>query len=71
MLNKKDIKLIRSLKLKKYRQKYNYFIIEGEKLAIEAIKFSKRRIEKIYCVNEFYNKYISNNSSLEELSILI
>lgn len=71
MLNKKDIKLIRSLRLKKYRQKYNYFIIEGEKLAIEAIKFSKVNIKKIFCVNEFYHKYISNNSDLDELSILI
>ena len=71
MLNKKDIKLIRSLRLKKYRQKYNYFIIEGEKLAIETIKCSKERIEKIYCVNEFFNKYISSNSSLEEMSIII
>lgn len=71
MLNKNDIKLIRSLRLKKYRQKYNYFIIEGEKLAIEAIKFSQSNIEKIYCVNEFYNKYISISSELQDLSVLI
>jgi len=64
MLKKNDIKLIRSLRLKKYRQKYNKFIVEGEKIAIEAIKFQNKNIDHIYCVNEFIEK---NEQILEDI----
>lgn len=37
MLSKNKIKLIQSLKLKKYRQKYNNFIAEGEKIVSSLI----------------------------------
>ncbi len=67
MLNKNDIKLIRSLRLKKYRQKYNKFIVEGEKIIIEALKIESTNIDSLYCTNEFYqenralvNKKLSN-----------
>ncbi|HRF77374.1 MAG TPA: hypothetical protein PLB46_12425, partial [Chitinophagales bacterium] len=37
MLTKAEIKHLQSLKLKKYRQNYDEFIIEGEKLTTEAL----------------------------------
>ena len=37
MLTKNQIKLIASLKQKKYRQEENLFVAEGEKLVVELI----------------------------------
>lgn len=37
MLSLAQLKLIQSLKLKKYRQKYREFLIEGDKIVLEAI----------------------------------
>jgi len=57
MLNNKDIKLIRALQQKKYRQKYNYFVVEGEKMSSEVIKFAPQRVVALFCLNDFYAKY--------------
>lgn len=38
LLNKNQIKIIKSLHLKKYRQKYELFLLEGEKLVNEVIR---------------------------------
>jgi TrmH family RNA methyltransferase len=56
MINKNDIKLIRSLTIKKYRQRYKKFIVEGEKSVIEAIKYRRKDIEKLYCTQEFLTR---------------
>ncbi len=56
MLKKNDIKLIRSLRLKKYRQKYNKFIVEGEKNSVEALKNVLDRVDSIYCTIDFFDK---------------
>jgi len=66
MLKKNDIKLIRSLRLKKYRQKYNKFVVEGEKNSIEALKNVCDRIEVIYSTKEFYN---SNQELLDKSAV--
>jgi len=57
MLSKKDIQLIRSLTIKKYRQKYHKYFAEGEKICLEIIKYSTEQIEKLYCLQEFLNKH--------------
>ncbi len=54
MLKKNDIKLIRSLRIKKYRQKYNKFIVEGEKIIIEALKIDSATLDALYCTKDFY-----------------
>jgi len=36
-----QIKFIASLQQKKYRQKYNKFVVEGEKIVLELLKFHK------------------------------
>ncbi|MEZ4907277.1 MAG: RNA methyltransferase substrate-binding domain-containing protein [Saprospiraceae bacterium] len=55
-----DAKLIRSLTIKKYRQEYKKFIIEGEKLVLEAIKYRNDKIDKLYCSNNFFEKHKSD-----------
>lgn len=47
MLTNNDTKLINSLVKKKFRQKYNNFIVEGVKIIHEALK-SDLKIHKIY-----------------------
>jgi RNA methyltransferase, TrmH family len=47
MVSKQKIKYIQSLKIKKYRQKYSNFIVEGEKMALELLADSQFTIENI------------------------
>ena len=55
MLIKKDIKLIRSLKLKKQRQFNEMFVVEGRKSIHEFIDNGFHLI-KLFSVNEKYFK---------------
>ncbi len=47
MVSKQKIKYIQSLKIKKYRQKYSNFIVEGEKMALELLAANQFPIENI------------------------
>ncbi len=47
-LSKNEIKLVQSLRLKKFRQKYDNFIAEGEKIAAEALGQSRFRTVRIF-----------------------
>ena len=55
ILSKSEIKLIKSLSLKRYRKIHKLFIIEGERLVSEAIQ-SKTIIKQLYVTNEFIVK---------------
>ena len=44
-LTRAQIKLLQSLKQKKYRQRYNKFGVEGEKIALELLTASPRKVE--------------------------
>lgn len=59
MISKNQIKLIRSLKLKKYRQKYNKFICEGAKIIGELLSFRPELLDRLYMTP----------SGLEKLSV--
>jgi len=50
MLSKNNIKYIRSLKLNKFRQKYNNFVVEGDKIAQEMLQDKNIEIENIYAL---------------------
>ncbi len=50
MITKADIKLIVSLQLKKQRQKYGQFVVEGEKSIAELLK-SPMKIDTIYATS--------------------
>lgn len=64
MLSKSDIKLIKSLAFKKYRKIHKSFIIEGERLASEAVQ-SNAVIKQLYVTDEFVTK--SQHDSLMDL----
>ena len=47
-LSKNEIKYVKSLHLKKFRQKYNNFIVEGDKIVRELLASSDFQIEGLY-----------------------
>lgn len=53
MLSQSQIKLIRALSQRKYRQMYHKFIAEGEKLVREAINWRPDAIEALYVTEDF------------------
>lgn len=71
MLTKNQIKLIRSLALKKNRQKHGLFIVEGEKLVNEVLS-SDWEVEGIYATKEWLgeNAIIISNNDLSRISSL-
>ena len=71
MLTKNQIKLIRSLSLKKNRQKHGLFIVEGEKLVNEVLS-SDWQVEGIYATKEWLgeNATIISNNDLSRISSL-
>ncbi len=62
MLTNNETKLIKSLVKKKFRQKYNNFIVEGVKIIHEALK-SELKIHKIYTTDVIFD----GNNTLTEL----
>lgn len=52
MISKADIKYIVSLQLKKQRQKYGQFIVEGEKSIKELLK-SRFKIDRVYATTQY------------------
>jgi TrmH family RNA methyltransferase len=58
MLSKAAIKDIRALHLPKFRQSYNKFIAEGDKVCIELLKRPKYNIEKAFICTSAVDKYL-------------
>ena len=52
MINKNTIKLIKSLSVKKYREKEGLFLVEGDKMVAEAL-CSGYKVEKLIATPEF------------------
>jgi RNA methyltransferase, TrmH family len=50
MLSKQKIKYIQSLKLKKFRDEHNVFIVEGEKMVLELLSDKSIEIEQIIAI---------------------
>ena len=55
MLSKNDLKFITSLQKKKFRQNYNKFIAEGDKICREIIKDYASLIDSIYVTDNWAN----------------
>lgn len=82
MVSKQKIKYIQSLKIKKYRQKYSNFIVEGEKMALELLADKSFQIENIIALETWieahftllkphFNKILTaNESDLKRISNL-
>ncbi len=56
MLSNRQIKLIQSLKQKKFRSEHQLFIAEGEKIAAEVLSSNTFKIEAIYAVKAWIDK---------------
>ena len=54
MISKSSIKLIQSLKLKKFRQKYDLFVAEGSKTVLTILKAGLYEVEMVYCTEEVH-----------------
>ncbi len=80
MISKSEIKFVRSLKLKKYRQKYNLFVAEGDRNVSTMLTHGKLTLHKLFAISEwsngFRNKVPSNkiiqchSDDLKKLSAL-
>ncbi|MCH2082821.1 MAG: RNA methyltransferase [Saprospiraceae bacterium] len=51
MISKNTIKYLRSLHLKKFRQKYNKFIVEGDKICREFLQQSRFKLNALYATD--------------------
>ncbi len=71
MISKSEIKYIRSLSIKKYRQKYKKFVVEGEKSVLEAIIHAKNRIVKFYLTEKFLTKHYELFREYMEITCLL
>lgn len=74
-LSKNEIKFIRSLQQKKFRDEESLFVVEGIKLVDELINQSYGQIQDIYCTEEWNGKLdnllspiLVNQSELERIS---
>lgn len=65
MLTNNDTKLINSLVKKKFRQKYNKFVVEGVKNIKEVLN-SSIYIEKIYSIDDTFDDFPSKNVLITE-----
>lgn len=54
MISKSRIKHIRSLQLKKFRDEHDEFIVEGEKMVLEALQLNTGFVDSIYHTASFH-----------------
>lgn len=57
MLTKSEIQLVNSLRSKKFRQKYNQFIVEGEKAVAEALQ-NNLEVVQVFGTEEWRTLYL-------------
>jgi RNA methyltransferase, TrmH family len=55
-LSKNDIKYIKSLRLKKFRQKYNNFVVEGDKIVRELLEQQPAWVEALYGLDKWVHE---------------
>ncbi|NBC06461.1 MAG: RNA methyltransferase [Bacteroidetes bacterium] len=55
-LSKNDIKYIKSLRQKKFRQKYNNFVVEGDKIVRELLEQRPDWIEALYGLDKWIHE---------------
>ncbi|HLO83346.1 MAG TPA: RNA methyltransferase [Chitinophagaceae bacterium] len=66
MLSKTQVKYIQSLFHKKFREEYGQFIVEGPKMAEEAITLSFSDIINIYACSDWIDRNISIDQNLKQ-----
>src|SRR5688500_18845869 len=68
--SKARIKFIQSLQHKKFRLKYDKFIVEGLKITTELLRDKKQIIEEIYISNPDYQSILENSVNPDLLHII-
>lgn len=66
MISKNTIKYVRSLHQKKFRQKFNVFITEGHKIALELLNFKPEIVDRIYATDAWIQRNINQLSAFED-----
>ncbi|MCI5080154.1 MAG: RNA methyltransferase [Saprospiraceae bacterium] len=66
MISKNKIKYIRSLHSKKYRQKYNKFIVEGDKICTEFLQQDVYQLDELYATSTWLEQNYTRIRSVEE-----
>jgi len=69
MLSKQEIKKIKSLNLKKFRDRENLFLAEGEKIINDLISYTPEKIKRVYASQNWMNKY-NKVINLHSISVL-
>ncbi len=69
VLSKNKIKYIHSLRYAKYRQRFNKYIVEGDKIAQTLLDKYLESIEFIICTQDWLEDYNKLNLPLEKLLI--
>jgi len=69
MLSKKEIKNIKSLNLKKFRDKENLYLAEGEKIVNDLVTFAPNKIKRVYASQNWISKY-NKVINLHSISVL-
>jgi RNA methyltransferase, TrmH family len=70
MISKNRIRFIKSLEQKKNRQQEQLFIIEGEKMVLEAIQWIPEQLVSVYYTSDFFLNSIDEGYDLELISEL-
>ena len=66
--SKADIRLIRSLGQKKFRQEHGLFVVEGEKMVGEALTQKRYQVEAVYRTSDIGEKTMGRMSHLSSPS---
>ena len=66
--SKADIRLIRSLGQKKFRQEHGLFVVEGEKMVGEALTQKRYQVEAVYRTSDIGEETMGRMSHLSSPS---
>jgi TrmH family RNA methyltransferase len=66
---KKDIKLVRSLQQKKFRNEHNLFVVEGKKMVDEALS-SRFKLHSLYSTDAEYHTDKCNHVNRKEMEMM-
>jgi TrmH family RNA methyltransferase len=70
-ISKNTVKFVKSLHLKKFRQKYDIFVVEGDKMAREMLAQSAVAIEQVYAVEAWASTHAGLLHGRSDLEIVI
>jgi TrmH family RNA methyltransferase len=68
-LSRREVQFVRSLNQKKFRQKYNKFAVEGDKIAREALAQSPDQIDHIWALPEWLEANGLSSSGQGDMAI--